>query len=263
MSADFQRFKRRFKETSGLDLDQYKEQQMQRRISQWLARVGADYGEYLKRLETDRSEMQRFLEYLTINTSQFYRDVQVFSRIHTEVLPALLAGSRRLKIWSAGCSVGAEIYTIAILLQELAPGSRHTLLGTDLDEQALVKAAEAVYAPKLVNTMPKELVSKYFTRDEKGNYVLTDKIKRMVTFKKQNLLTDPFDDGFDLILCRNVFIYFTAEAQARLTSRFSESLKPGGYFIVGSAENLPNPEKYHLTRRAYCIYQKREMDDGQ
>ncbi len=259
MSVDFQRFKQRFLQTSGLDLDQYKEQQMQRRINQWLTRVGArDYGEYLRKLELDKTELQRFLEYLTINTSQFYRDVQVFSKIHTEVLPALLAQSRRLKVWSAGCSVGAEIYTIAILLQELAPGSQHTLVGTDFDEQALAKAAAGSYTANFMTTMPKELIKKYFAQDDKGMYLLDSRIRKSVRFRRQNLLTDAFDRGYDLVLCRNVFIYFTPEAQERLTSRFSESLRIGGYFIVGSAENLPDPGKHSLVRKGYCIYQRQD-----
>lgn len=257
MSVDFEEFKRQLKVLSGLDLNHYKQQQMQRRINQWLVRVGAkDYAEFLKRMREDKDALQQFLEYLTINTSQFYRDVQVFDRIRSEVLPDLLTTSRRLRIWSAGASVGAEIYTIAILLTELSPQRRHSLLATDIDQQALEKAKAGVYTPNYLTTMPKELVAKYFTVDEKSNYVLSEDVKRMVTFKQHNLLTDSFGSGYDLILCRNVFIYFTQETQAELTARFAEALRPGGYFIVGSAETLARPEEYGLVRKSYCIYQK-------
>lgn len=257
MSVDFQMFKRQLREISGLDLNHYKEQQMQRRINQWLARVGAkDYAEYIKRIREDAAERQRFLEYLTINTSQFYRDAQVFDRIRSEVLPELLQASRRLRIWSAGASVGAEIYTIAILLAEASAVGRHSLLATDIDKQALAKAAEGVYTSSYMTTMPKDLIQKYFTIDDKNNYMLSDKIKRMVTFREHNLLTDGFGNGYDLILCRNVFIYFTQETQQQLTARFAEALRPQGYFVVGSAETLVHPEEYGLLRKSYCIYQK-------
>ena len=257
MSIDFETFKLKFKKTSGLDLNQYKQQQLHRRINQWLARVGAQgYGEYLARMERDKQELEKFLQYLTINTSQFYRDERVFDAIHTKVLPELLQQSYRLKIWSAGSSVGAEIYTLAILLEELSPGRRHTLLGTDFDEQALAQAKAGVYGPNYMTTMSKGLLEKYFTKGAGDTYVLDEQIRKRVVFKQQDLLKGNFEGNFDLILCRNVFIYFTVEAQERLTAQFSQSLRPGGYFIVGSAESLHNAEKFDLVRREYCIYQK-------
>ncbi|NMB46892.1 MAG: protein-glutamate O-methyltransferase CheR [Firmicutes bacterium] len=254
--TDYELFKRRLKDTIGLDLNHYKQQQMKRRINQWLTRVGAaNYGEYIKTLQTDPEERSKFTEYLTINTSQFYRDVKVFKEIEEQVLPDLVERYRRLKVWSAGCSTGPEIYTVAMLLLELTPGRRHTLLGTDFDVGALAKAKEAVYAANLLNSLPDQYRNKHFTQEGRV-WRLGDDIKGRVSFVRHNLLEDPFGTGFHLILCRNVFIYFTPETQAFLTKKFSQSLVPGGFFIVGSAENLLEPETANLKRVSYCIYQR-------
>lgn len=255
-AIDYEVFKRKLKDTIGLDLNHYKQQQMQRRINQWLDRVGAaNYGEYIKILQSDPVERGKFTEYLTINTSQFYRDVVVFKEIEKRILPELVQQHRRLKVWSAGCSTGPEIYTVAMLLEELTPGRRHFLLGTDFDTGALAKADEAVYTENLLSNLPAKYKNKYFTQEGRM-WRLSDSIKGLVRFQRQNLLEDPFGKGFHLILCRNVFIYFTPETQAFLTRKFSESLIPGGIFIVGSAENLLDPESAQLQRISYCIYQR-------
>lgn len=255
-SIDYEVFKERLRDTIGLDLNRYKQQQMQRRIKQWLARVGVStYEEYLQLLQTDGAERSRFTEYLTINTSQFYRDKAVFQQIEESVLPGLLRRFRRLRIWSAGCSIGAEIYTIAMILQELSGDRRHTLIGTDFDVGALSKARAGVYAEDLLANLPSRYVKKYFSRQGKF-WQITDEIRQQVRFRKHNLLEDPFDTGFHLILCRNVFIYFTPETQAALTEQFARSLVAGGIFVIGSAENVMSPEKAHLKRISYCIYEK-------
>ncbi|NLY51997.1 MAG: protein-glutamate O-methyltransferase CheR [Firmicutes bacterium] len=256
VAADYEAFKRKLKGTIGLDLNYYKQQQMQRRINQWLQRVGAaSYDEYIKVLQRDAEERERFTGYLTINTSQFYRDVTVFREIEDKVLPDLVQRFRRLRVWSAGCSTGPEIYTIAMLLEELTPGTRHTLLGTDFDVGALEQAEEAVYSENLLNSLPAKYKKRYFTHEGRM-WRLSDTIRDRVRFKRQNLLEDPFETNFHLILCRNVFIYFTQEAQVRLTKKFSDSLVSGGYFIVGNAENLLEPEMADLKRVSYCIYQR-------
>ena len=254
--ANYEVFKRRLKDTIGLDLNHYKQQQMQRRINQWLDRAGIkDYTDYLKRLQSDAEERGKFTEYLTINTSQFYRDVTVFKEIEERVLPDLVQRFRRLKIWSAGASIGAEIYTVAMILAELTPGRTHTLIGTDFDVGALAKAKEAAYTENLLSTLPAKYKHKYF--QEEGNlWRLDDEIKRRVRFARHNLLEDPYDTGFHMILCRNVFIYFTPETQSMLTANFSNSLVPGGVFVVGSAENFMTPEVANLKRVSYCIYER-------
>jgi len=252
---DYAKLQRDIHKTLGIDLTAYKEQQMRRRINQWLDRYRlASYDELVQTLVQDREHRAKFVEYLTINTSSFFRDTRVFDVIEEVVLPDISA-NRRPRIWSAGASIGAEVYSIAILMREarFTPG---LLLATDLDEAVLEKAKTGIYLPSQVNGMEPKYLSKYFKQLDNGNWAIADSIKNMVVFKQHDLLKHPYERNFDLILCRNVFIYFTSETQKRLITEFVHSLNPTGYFIVGSAEQIMDPASFGLRRVSYCIYQK-------
>jgi chemotaxis protein methyltransferase CheR len=128
-----------------IDLTYYKDEQMRRRLDSWLIRSGAqNWDVYLHRLSSDSVELRKFRDYLTINVSEFFRDPERWQALRTQVLPDLLKEALRtnpprggLRIWSAGCSIGPEPYTLAILLDEIAPGRDHTIVATDLDQGAL------------------------------------------------------------------------------------------------------------------------------
>lgn len=253
--SDYEHLKKGINHKLGIDLNAYKEQQMRRRINQWLDRYNlSSYDQLLKKIDSDTEHRAKFVEYLTINTSNFFRDTSVFQAIEEEVLPAI-SRSNRPRIWSAGASIGAEIYSIAILMSEYGFISSQ-LFATDLDEVILRKAQEGVYLSNQIAGMNQKYLTKYFTQLDDGNWAIHDSIKRKVSFKKHDLLKDPYERNFDLILCRNVFIYFTSETQARLITNFVQSLKPKGYFIVGSAEQIMDPASFGLQRVSYCIYQK-------
>lgn len=251
---DYEQFKAQIRSFINLDLNCYKEQQMQRRIRQWISRYNLeDFQDLTQKIRSDHDHKNKFIEYLTINTSHFFRDEKVFAYIADHVLPDI-AKTSRAKIWSAGCSIGAEAYTIVMLLLERDLRFQK-LLATDVDEYILSQAKAGIYQANQVAHVPPHLLKEYFTHDEKY-YTISDDIKRYVSFNRHNLLTDHYDTGYDLILCRNVFIYFTSEVQKELTSRFVQALRPGGYFVVGSAEQIMNPNSFGLTRTNYCIYQK-------
>lgn len=239
----------------GIDLHAYKEQQMRRRINQWLTRHNLpSYQALLAKIDADQNHRSKFIKYLTINTSHFFRDDSVFKVIENQILPAI-GKNNRPRIWSAGASIGAEIYSIAILLQELRI-QPSLLLATDLDMFVLDKAKEGLFLPNQVKDVEKRFKDKYFTTLKNNDIAINESIKEMVVFKQHDLLKDPYENNFDLILCRNVFIYFTSETQARLITKFVKSLKPNGYFIVGSAEQIMDPASYGMQRINYCIYQK-------
>jgi len=120
----------------------------------------------------------------------------------------------------------------------------------------LQKAKAGIYLPSQVDGLDPKYLNKYFTQLENGNWAIADSIKGMVVFKQHDLLKDPYERNFDLILCRNVFIYFTSTTQKRLITSFVQSLNPGGYFIVGSAEQIMDPASFGLERVSYCIYRK-------
>ncbi len=252
---DYAKLQKDINKALGIDLTAYKEQQMRRRINQWLDRHQIpSYDHLISTLAKDREHKEKFLEYLTINTSSFFRDKRVFDVIEEQVLPAI-SRQGRPRIWSAGASIGAEVYSIAMLMRE-ARFTPALLLATDLDEAVLDKARTGVYLPSQVQGMDPKYLEKYFTATGSGSWSISEAIKSMVVFKQHDLLKDPYDRGFDLILCRNVFIYFTSDTQKRLISNFVNALNPSGYFIVGSAEQIMDPGSFGLDRVSYCIYQK-------
>ena len=253
---DYEQFKEKVKIRIGLDLSSYKEQQMKRRIHQLMQRHHVeDYPAFLALLDCDRSILAHFTDYLTINTSQFFRDLAVYQALETKVLPELLRKGEALKIWSAGCSIGAEPYSLAMLLKELAPSGRWRILATDFDANILLKAQEGKYAENVLATLPARFRQRHFSEQD-GYFYLDSQLKSLVQFRRQNLLTDSFETACDLILCRNVFIYFTVETQEELIQRFSQSLKADGWFVIGCAEMITSPARFGLEKIQPAVYRK-------
>ena len=237
---DWEAFKQKLFAKSAIDLNQYKPAQMQRRITNFMNRHGAkSYLAFFQIVETNPQLYKDFIDFLTINVTEFFRTPEKFVELEEKVIPDLLAANSRLNIWSAGCSTGAEPYSIAMILQDKTPTVRHRILATDLDAEMLAKAQKGVYNPNDLKNIPQARLKKYFTMED-GNYVISNDIKGRVEYKRHNLLLDKFEEGFDLILCRNVVIYFTEEAKDSLYRRFFASLKPGGVFFVGGTEAILN-----------------------
>jgi chemotaxis protein methyltransferase CheR len=256
VDRDYELFKQKVKVKIGLDLSSYKEQQMRRRINQLMQRYNMpDYAEFLQLLNKDPLILKHFTDYLTINTSQFFRDPAVYQALETELLPALLKKGESVKIWSAGCSIGAEPYSLAILLQDKAPGGDWRILATDFDLSILDKAKIGKYPENTLSKVPLRFRQRHFTEQD-GQFILDERIKSLIQFRQQNLLTDRFETNCDIILCRNVFIYFTVETQDALITRFSQSLKPDGYFIIGCSEMIADPTRFKLKKVKPAIYQK-------
>ena len=170
-------------------------------------------------------------------------------------MPDLLAKSNKLNIWSAGCSVGAEPYSLAMILKDRTPTVKHRILATDLDVEMLGKAKGGVYTSTEFKNISNNRASKYF-KNVNGTYVMDDDIKSRIEFKQHNLLLDKFETGFDLILCRNVVIYFTEEAKDGLYRRFLSALKPGGVMFVGGTEAILNFRDIGFTSYLPFFYRK-------
>ena len=237
---DWELFKRKLFGKSNIDLNQYKPAQMQRRITNFMTRNGADtYVGFYNLLEKNSKLYKEFIDYLTINVTEFFRTPEKFVELEKKVLLELLSKNAKLNIWSAGCSIGAEPYSLAMILNDITPQIKHRILATDLDVEMLTKAKAGTYtANELKNILPARL-NKYFTKDH-DKFMLNQDIKARVEFKRHNLLLDKFESGFDLILCRNVVIYFTEEAKDALYARFFAALKPGGVLFVGGTEAILN-----------------------
>jgi chemotaxis protein methyltransferase CheR len=250
-------FRRKVKALIGIDLDDYKSEQMTRRLNTIMVRCGAkNLADYARMLEHDSKRLKEFADYLTINVSEFFRDPDRFTYLQTMVLPGLLSFRNRLNIWSAACSIGAEPYTLAMILEELSPNMNHRILATDIDERILLRAQNGNdYRQQDVHNVPPRLLKKYFTQS--GDFfAVADSIRRRPTFKKHNLLNDSFEEDFDLIVCRNVVIYFTQEAKDKLFARLTRALRPGGILFLGATEIIQTPSQIGLESIRPSFYRR-------
>lgn len=263
MDADvYTQVKASIKRRMKIDLANYKDEQMKRRLDSWLIRTHAStWNDYFNLLSNDSIELERFRNYLTINVTEFFRDPNRWDTLREEILPFLLKNSTEnrqaggLKLWSAGCSNGAEAYTLAILMAEVAPLQKYSLLATDLDRGALVKArARGPYTQDDIRNLNLAQRQKYLTPT--APYFVTESLQKNIRFEEQDLLGDYFDSGFDLIVCRNVVIYFTAEAKGTLYEKFLAALRPGGVLFLGGTEIISGPTKYGLQNFGISFYKK-------
>lgn len=255
--ADYQAFIGNIKRKTGIDLSLYKESQMKRRLTSLYEKKGfRNFNDFYTAIHQDKEMLEEFLDRMTINVSEFYRNAQRWEVLEKTIFPRLLSKNKRLKIWSAACSTGEEPYSLAMVLSTHLPLKDISIFATDLDQGALEKARIGLYPARALKEAPKAVVDKYFV-NEASYYQVKDEVKRTVTFKQQNLLNDRYDKGYDLIVCRNVMIYFTEEAKDEIYMKFAEALKPGGILFVGSTEQIFNPSKYGLESIETFFYQKK------
>lgn len=255
--SDYNAFVKAFQKLSGLDLNFYKENQMKRRINNFMSTHGYpdNYTEFLKALDKENDLYDAFFKHLTINVTQFFRDAKLWDVFKDKIIPEIVKGKSSLKIWSAGCSAGQEAYTMAMIMTEYFPGIRYSILGTDIDVNVLKQARQGLYEEKDFASTPSQFLSKYFTPSDK-KFQVKESLKKSLTFSEQNLLIDRFDRGFDLIACRNVVIYFTDEAKDVLYQKFTDSLNTGGVLFTGSTEHLFGKNNLGLRSISSFFYQK-------
>lgn len=261
-ASDYTQVKASIKRSFNIDLDHYKDEQMKRRLDSWLVRVHMDtWKDYFQLLTTDTTELERFRNYLTINVTEFFRDPARWDLVRQDIIPHLIKNarenplSRELKIWSAGCSIGTEPYTLAILMEEAFPNQKYSILATDLDRGALVKArARGPYTQEDIRNLTPAQRKKFISAA--APYHASESLQKNIRFQGQNLITDRFDAGFDLIVCRNVVIYFTTETKDVLYAKFSAALRPGGVLFVGGTEILSGAAKFGLQNFGISFYKK-------
>ncbi len=254
--SDYVDFIKSIKTKTGIDLSLYKEAQMKRRLTSHYEKRGyRNFVEYYAAIHKDKELLEEFLDRMTINVSEFYRNAQRWEVLEKKIFPQLLAKSKKLKIWSAACSTGEEPYSLAMVLSSYLPLSEISILATDLDVGVIERAKVGLYPERALKEVPQAIKAKHFV-NEGSVFQVTDAVKKTVTFKQQNLLEDRYDTGFDLIVCRNVMIYFTEEAKDQIYMNFSKSLKPGGILFVGSTEQIFNPGKYGFESEDTFFYRK-------
>lgn len=236
-------------ERYGIDLSRYKATYLHRRL---LVRVRAlrlaSLAEYSDHLAAHPEEFGPLQKALSIKVTGFFRNRSCFAFLEEKVVPDLVRRSDRRPVaaWSAGCATGEEVWSLAALFaSSLPPGDegRVRILATDLDEGALAAARHAVFPARALLSAAPETALRHFRVGADGSATPADGLRRMVRFERQSLL-DPFDNGaLDLILCRNVLIYFSLAHQEDILSRFAAALAEGGYLVLGRVERLFGPAR--------------------
>ncbi len=249
--AQYQKLAQLVYRLAGIHLGESKKELLRARLAKRLRHLGCrDVKDYILRLESDSSgqELVSFLDVITTNKTDFFREPQHFEFLAREILPKLdkLCGpGTPLRIWSAACSTGEEPYTLAMVLKEngsLWERRGVFLLASDLSTKVLEQAKRGVYANERVADLPRQILTRYFQRGTnawEGHVRIRPDLRQMAQFKRINLMDDfESEKSFHLIFCRNVMIYFDKPTQERLVEKFFHCLVPGGYLFVGHSESL-------------------------
>ena len=241
-SVAFKRLKKVMHEGTNINFDCYRESYLKRRIKvRLMATKTKTYSDYTRYLKENPNEYDLLINDLTVNYTKFFRDTDVYSFLEERLLPELFASRRWVRIWSAGCATGEEPYSLAILAHQVMKQQSHngrvTIYASDLDRTALGKAKSGEYTSRMVDGVEKSILGSYFDFDNEFYRVKND-VKQFVHFEEHDLMAPPTHRNLDLVLCRNVMIYFSREIQQTIHLNFHGSLKVGGYLITGKTEFL-------------------------
>lgn len=253
---NFEEFHKWIHRELGINLSAYKPEQLHRRIKSLMSRIGVEtLEEYTQLIKRDEEQKQRFLDFITINVTEFFRNPELFNELEEVLAKEILPKNNNLKIWSAACSIGCEPYSLAIILDRISKGRNHKILATDIDNTILTKAKNGEYTQSEIKNVKDQDLRNYFTQND-NKYYINDKIKSMVTLKKHDLILGSYEKDFDLIVCRNVVIYFNNDVKNEIYKKFSESLKTGGLLFVGATESIYNYKEFGFEKASTFIYRK-------
>lgn len=257
MLDNYEQFKKDVYALTKIDLNCYKEKQMRRRIDTLITKNKINnYKDYVTLIKGDKEKFEQFVNFLTINVSEFYRNPEQWKILENEVFPKLVDKfGKNIKIWSAACSTGDEPYSLVMALSRIVPLNNIKVIATDIDKQVLEQARVGLYNEKSIAGVPADLKAKYFTKVG-TSYQISDDIKKRVEFKEHNLLKDPYPSGCHLIVCRNVVIYFTEEAKDEIYKKFCAALVKGGSLFIGSTEQILNYKDIGFTRNKSFFFEK-------
>lgn len=253
------------RERKGVDLGSYRRNFLLRRLRLRMSAVKAKgYLEYVRLLEKNPDEFNLFLDELSINVTEFFRDPDVFSAFRDLVLSEIIqkklaSGSRSLRIWSSACATGEEPYSIAILAKEALKDKTDftvRILASDVDAQALEKAAKGEYEARALQRIDPAVLKKYFVPLGAARYRVREDIRKMVRFRAHNIFHEPPFKCLDIIFCRNIIIYLNRALTKELFATFSRLLVPGGYLVLGKVETLWERDLFVPVDLKAKIYQK-------
>ncbi len=256
------KIKRMIKEQTGLDCSGYRDEYLKRRFEIRLRTTGAiTYPKYIIYLNKHPEEFTNLLNDLTINYTTFFRDTDVYEYLEHKLLPKLFFSKNSVKIWSAGCASGEEPYSLAILVHKVLgrrlQSQSVSIVASDIDLDALSKAKRGVYQARQLGPLSQLQIEQFFNKTDEG-YTVKDNVKSLIKFEQFDLMGKPRHYDYDLILCRNVMIYFSKEGQQHIHMNFFSALKSGGYMITGKSEILSGEPANVFTALDYIVrvYQK-------
>ena len=232
----------------GVSCESYKDKCLKRRLAvRMRARGVHTYDDYSRLLDEDAHEYEQLLDALTINVTKFYRNAETWSALRPHLAALWRARQGRVHVWSAGCASGEEPYTIAVLLAETAgrESTEHAVIdATDVDRLSLERTRQATYPESAFTEMPVDLQRRYFTAERQP----IPAVKNLVHVLAHDLMREPPPHRqYELVVCRNVVIYFERQAQERLFQVFVDALSPGGILLLGKVETLFGPARERLT----------------
>jgi chemotaxis protein methyltransferase CheR len=253
---DYVEFCTFLRKLTGIDLSQYKRPQMERRLRTFYTNKGLNsLTDAIAYLRSDPARLEQLLDRITINVSQLWRNPEQWELIQTQLLPEL-AQDGQVRAWSAGCSYGAEAYTLATICHVALPGQRVSIEGTDIDKRMVERARLGVFSEDDARTAPEELMNIGFDRVEEGWRAKLN-LRAIARFDVGDLLQMQLRPAaYDLILCRNTVIYFAEPIRDELHARLAAAVRPGGYLVIGSTERVSNPSALGLAMKHPFIYRK-------
>ncbi|HHW56627.1 MAG TPA: protein-glutamate O-methyltransferase CheR [Clostridia bacterium] len=251
----YEDFVKKIHKLTGIDLSSYKDKQMKRRLESLItSHKFNSYEEYFNELTVNKTLYEEFLNYITINVTEFFRNPLQWEILEKDILPNII--KKGFRVWSAACSTGEEPYSVAMLLTKFIDLKDVTIIATDIDGRVLEKAKKGIYSAETVKKVPQEYLKKFFRKIDDKSYQISEDIRKSVLFEKHDLLKDEYPKNIDLLICRNVLIYFNDTAKDKIYKKFYESLNDSGIFFVGSTEQIILPYRYNFEPIKTFFYKK-------
>lgn len=253
---DFAEFYKWVYKEIGIDLSAYKPEQLNRRINSLMVRNKIiSLEEYTKVIKSIPEQRAKFLDFITINVTEFYRNPELFKELEEAIKSEVLSKSKNINVWSAACSIGCEPYSVGMILDKINRGGTNNILATDIDNTILDRARYGEYTKNEIKNVKVEEINKYFSK-KNDKYYINDKIKSMVNFKRHDLILERYQSNLDLIICRNVVIYFNNDIKDEIYTKFESSLKKGGLLFIGATESIYKYKEFGFEKLSTFIYQK-------
>lgn len=252
------------KKITGVDVSLYRQSTISRRLQLRLQATGcSSLDGYIKLIQKDPQEAFNFQEHLLIHVTRFFRDKPVFTYLERRILPGLIENlftrqRRTLRVWSIGCATGQEPFSLAMILYNLTRqrGIHPVILATDISAKVITQAREACFRPEEMRPIPRPFRDLHCLPQKRGGFRIAPNLRRMVVFHQHNLISDEPLGTFDLILCRNLLIFFKPEAHDFLLAKIAKALNDEGFLVLGRSESLNSKLGLTLVSSRFHVYQK-------